>query len=88
MTLDQLSIVTRTELARLHPLTKREVMAYLNNKFQIVIGRADGLVQSAVEPDVLDGAIVIGKTARVMLVELETLLGNASPDGHLGATKD
>lgn len=73
MTIDMLHTVTREQISRLHPLTKRELMAYCNNQLAILIGHAESMVDEARSNSDLDAALVISRTARKFHTELQTL---------------
>lgn len=73
MTIEMFHQATKEEIARLHPQTKRELLAYSNNQLAIIVGRADMIASNARNEADLDAALVIARTGRKWARELEAL---------------
>ena len=72
MTFETLNHITREHLSRLHPMTKKEFMAWANNMLQVIIGHADNIA-SGQGNDPVGAATSIASTGRNWHAELEVV---------------
>jgi hypothetical protein len=82
MTVDMLHKVTLGDLARLHPLTKRELIAYLRNQIQIITGNSELIVDAWRNDEDGELAKQTARSARKFLGELEVLFAERAEATH------
>ncbi len=85
MTVALMSILTRRQIADLNKASKAELRAYIANKLAILIGNADLIVDRGYHDKDVDLALVIAKSGRETMKEIDELLADRDPDAHLGA---
>ncbi len=84
MTIEQMNRVTKEQISRLHPLTKREFIAHANNQLAAITGHADNI--AAGRGDSIEAALAIARTARKWHAELEQIFGERTQESEPATT--
>lgn len=77
MTMDQLNILSKRQLAGMNPSTKSEFMAYVRNQMFVILGNAEAMIDDPVSTSDVRHSLAIQSASRKMLRELETLFKEA-----------